>query len=594
MSLFQGLLGVAVAALLVAAYAHVSTDYAERARSRQAAETLSSVRVALDRWSASERRDADAFGFSTVTSADLTGFVDGHLGRDPLTAGAAVSTAAWPAAVIENVGPGGIAIGLRWDIPDGRWIDVYALGEWSARDRTYAMAAMPEVRYAARDDPAFASDPVFARDRNRYDALVARLPHVASQSALSGVLRHHGTVSGAAYEGLVSPPVFGGDAIRNIGFRCDETASTLAFDQSGVPLVCEPDDGGVSTWTPIMVGRPFCRDTRLSTTDPGWNKNAPFKRVVLDTGWATGATAASTERTFSVRPGGPANACPKGFVLDATTGLCDATVADPTLAERKAECEAKGLKWHEPEGEPDTCTGAPDPTDPARHTHSCTTPPHPTLNAGLAAPIFYQSCSYSDHAADGTHMHRACEPKKRPRPPCCDCYEDRREPPVVPPTGTPEADCVTDGGAWHDDLGVCEMAGASCATGWKRAWGPSYASTRSNTCSGDTDGCGRRRYPSRCTTGSHAFGTGASETCMYEHRDRCCLGLTCTHNDRTCYATIASVGCVGCEDGDGDQCCPPHATPAGPVTICTDRHWDASLGACVSSGGPPRITSGSC
>ena len=87
---------------------------------------------------------------------------------------------------------------------------------------------------------------------------------------------------------------------------------------------------------------------------------------------------------------------------------------------------------------------------------------------------------------------------------------------------------------------VCQCPGSSCPQLWGQQG--NCTATRAKTCSGDTDGCGRRRYSNRCTTGSHTFGNRATESCLYEHRDRDLW--RCQHWTQTCRATVTQVGCV--------------------------------------------------
>ena len=100
------------------------------------------------------------------------------------------------------------------------------------------------------------------------------------------------------------------------------------------------------------------------------------------------------------------------------------------------------------------------------------------------------------------------------------------------PTGCSPSSC---GGA-----SVCRCPGASCPQLWGQSG--SCTATRASTCNGNTDGCGSRRYPSRCTTGSHSFGNVATESCFYEDRDRDLW--RCQHWTRTCRASVTEVGCV--------------------------------------------------
>ena len=79
------------------------------------------------------------------------------------------------------------------------------------------------------------------------------------------------------------------------------------------------------------------------------------------------------------------------------------------------------------------------------------------------------------------------------------------------PAGCTSASC---GG-----VAVCQCNGSLCPTGWARQG--NCSTTRAQTCSGDTDGCGQDNYPSSCTTGFHStLAHTARESCYYEHRDR--------------------------------------------------------------------------
>ena len=80
-----------------------------------------------------------------------------------------------------------------------------------------------------------------------------------------------------------------------------------------------------------------------------------------------------------------------------------------------------------------------------------------------------------------------------------------------------EVACRDAGRTWHDFLHTCEWSGSACPPGWTST---GHTQTVSDTCTGNSDGCGRDRYPLTCTTGSHAFGTGSVEQCLYETRDR--------------------------------------------------------------------------
>ncbi len=100
------------------------------------------------------------------------------------------------------------------------------------------------------------------------------------------------------------------------------------------------------------------------------------------------------------------------------------------------------------------------------------------------------------------------------------------------PTGCSASSC---GGA-----NVCQCPGSSCPQLWGQHG--NCTATQAKTCSGDTDGCGRKRYSNRCTTGSHTFGNVATESCLYEHRDRDLW--RCQHWTRTCRAKVTQVGCV--------------------------------------------------
>ena len=87
---------------------------------------------------------------------------------------------------------------------------------------------------------------------------------------------------------------------------------------------------------------------------------------------------------------------------------------------------------------------------------------------------------------------------------------------------------------------VCKCPGSTCPQLWGQH--ENCTATQAKTCSGDTDGCGRKQYPNRCTTGSHTFGPAATESCLYEHRDRNLW--RCRHWTQTCRATVTEVGCV--------------------------------------------------
>ena len=101
---------------------------------------------------------------------------------------------------------------------------------------------------------------------------------------------------------------------------------------------------------------------------------------------------------------------------------------------------------------------------------------------------------------------------------------------------------------------VCNCPGSSCPA----LWGPGgCTATSQHTCTGDTDGCGRRSYDTSCTTGSHGFGPTAVESCRYEHRDRNLWN--CRHRTLICRATVTSVGCV--YTGVIDIPDPPLASP---------------------------------
>ena len=86
---------------------------------------------------------------------------------------------------------------------------------------------------------------------------------------------------------------------------------------------------------------------------------------------------------------------------------------------------------------------------------------------------------------------------------------------------------------------VCRCPGSSCPELWAKK--DNCTQTQARSCSGDTDGCGRRSYSNRCTTGSHTFANTEPESCLYEHRDRNLWD--CRHWTRTCRATVTEVGC---------------------------------------------------
>ncbi len=108
--------------------------------------------------------------------------------------------------------------------------------------------------------------------------------------------------------------------------------------------------------------------------------------------------------------------------------------------------------------------------------------------------------------------------------------------------------CEGRGGVTHIAPGgqeICEIAGASCPSGWQRA--SNWSTTTARTCSDSTS----------CTTGSHAFGETSPETspetCSYRDRytAQCRTGKdasftsSCTrYRNATCSATTTHVGCT--------------------------------------------------
>ena len=120
---------------------------------------------------------------------------------------------------------------------------------------------------------------------------------------------------------------------------------------------------------------------------------------------------------------------------------------------------------------------------------------------------------------------------------------------------------------------VCKCPGASCPSGY--AQHRNCSRTSSTACSGDTDGCGRRRHGSRCTVaGRSSFSDVAQEFCLYEHRDRNLF--RCSHSTRRCLAAVVEIGCVksaSTTDPDPDPG-PVNPRRPGPGPVGTgDEEW---------------------
>lgn len=120
---------------------------------------------------------------------------------------------------------------------------------------------------------------------------------------------------------------------------------------------------------------------------------------------------------------------------------------------------------------------------------------------------------------------------------------------------------------------VCRCAGSSCPTGYVQSG--SCSTTTATTCTGDTDGCGRSVYDTRCRTTSHSFADAPREICRYEHRDRNLF--SCRHQTRICQARVTHVGCVSSssttpgpfDPGPGD----PGPGDPGPGGFSDDGDW---------------------
>ncbi len=120
---------------------------------------------------------------------------------------------------------------------------------------------------------------------------------------------------------------------------------------------------------------------------------------------------------------------------------------------------------------------------------------------------------------------------------------------------------------------MCRCAGSSCPTGYVQSG--SCSTTTATTCTGDTDGCGRSVYDTRCRTTSHSFADAPREICRYEHRDRNLF--SCRHQTRICQARVTHVGCVSSssttpgpfDPGPGD----PGPGDPGPGGFSDDGDW---------------------
>ena len=120
---------------------------------------------------------------------------------------------------------------------------------------------------------------------------------------------------------------------------------------------------------------------------------------------------------------------------------------------------------------------------------------------------------------------------------------------IACPTGCSRASCASSNGS--NARTVCRCAGSSCPAGYVQSG--SCSTTAARTCTGDTDGCGRSVYDTRCRTTFHSFADAPREFCRYEHRDRNLF--SCRHQTRVCQARVTHVGCVQSSDttpGPGD------------------------------------------
>lgn len=142
---------------------------------------------------------------------------------------------------------------------------------------------------------------------------------------------------------------------------------------------------------------------------------------------------------------------------------------------------------------------------------------------------------------------------------------------IACPSGCSRASCASTSGG--NARTVCRCAGSSCPTGYVQSG--SCSTTTATTCTGDTDGCGRSVYDTRCRTTSHSFADAPREICRYEHRDRNLF--SCRHQTRICQARVTHVGCVSSssttpgpfDPGPGD----PGPGDPGPGGFSDDGDW---------------------
>ena len=332
MSISSALFVIALIGVMLVGYVHTASSYEAREGYRATAHALNSLQTTLYRWHVDWREDTDTDGWHRPVdlvppAVDDLDRLLAYFPTNPATGNPPTGTLSGSHFLISGFDHGGgyEAVVTWTHVTSNPSIQLRLLGSWTDVARSYIQSVIPVVQREDNDVDAAGTLALTGKDH----ALRLDIPHPGTQAVLANSMRRHVVRDAGRMQGLVSPLLFESAAVVVHSDGCG-SMSAMSADAQGVPMACVDHDADLTTerlWKPIISTRAYCRDLRLTPTDPHWVLNAPNHIVVYDTDWSTAknpGTDGLQVRIPATEIGGVWS-CPAPFVLDPLTNFCEHT-----------------------------------------------------------------------------------------------------------------------------------------------------------------------------------------------------------------------------------------------------------------------------